>query len=103
MKLLTLVTGHNNTTDLMTKNYVLYATTLQASAANLQFWRSGRIIGCVWNVQLNASQDDGAYSAELSFQAVSQLATNNAQDIVSAVAGYVNFTTSGATLACINL
>lgn len=47
--------------------------------------------------------DNANMRAELSFQATSQLTTNNAQDIVSAVGNFCNLLTSGMYSGAVHL
>lgn len=63
--------------------YQLYTLLSGDAAQKVQIWKPGRITAVLWACSHTGTADANEARAELSFQQQSQLATNDAQGIIS--------------------
>lgn len=81
---------------MQTRTYQLYTALSQANAANIQIIAPGYIHGICWSAYMDATADNSALQAELSFQSASQLTVHNGLGIIDTIAVYANVGAAGS-------
>lgn len=84
------------------KIYASVSSTTNA-AASLTIPSRGRLLGIQWAVKFDNATDNAEGVFELSLAAATEVGVNAAQQCISEVAFYTNFTTSGLALGNQNL